>query len=261
MRQSHVLLVSVGVAIGALSGNGAHAQPLGTAARSGVADAVKASKTARVTKATSAGTVPELDAVLHYETTQVLASGITRVERWSERLIRRNDRVWNERVRASAAPEHEHRKVVAGAGHKHFNYDLAARMIERDPQGALTLRFVDRERGVVVNVPTAEFATVGFDGRWDAAAHLVPPSLVTQMPVLTDAAPAGSRWRVQQASGWTHRVLWSPAQQVALKIESTRDDGGYRRTVRLEPAKGASAAVPWQDVKSYQHRNYEDFLD
>jgi hypothetical protein len=240
MRPPRILLVGVSLAIEALSFNGAHAQP---------SAAVRAAR------------VADVATVANQATTQVLASGITRVERWSERLIRHSDRVWSERLRSSAGPAHEHHKVAASAGHKHFNYDVAARMIERDPQGALTLRFVDRERGVVVDVPAAEFGTVGFDGRWDAAAHLVPPSLISQMPVLATAAPAGSRWRVQHAAGWTHRVLWSQAQQVALKIESRRDDGRYSRTVRLEPTKPASAALPWQDVKNYQQRNYEDFLD
>ena len=49
--------------------------------------------------AAPAAPVPaDLDALITYETRQVTATGVTRTETWQERLIRRGDTVWTERV-------------------------------------------------------------------------------------------------------------------------------------------------------------------
>ena len=199
--------------------------------------------------ALAAQAAPDLDAVVRYETRQVLASGVTRVETWSERLVRRGDCVWTERVLPSGAheadsPEH--------AGHKHFDAERTARLVILE-KGEPQLQYVDREHRQVVHVPKAEWGAVGFDGRYDAAAHLVPPSLVERMTVQGE-------WRVQKAQGWTHRVLWSADRQVALRIESRRDDGSYVRRVNLQPV-AASGALPWNGLAAYQQHDYDDFMD
>ncbi len=199
--------------------------------------------------AAAAQAAPDLDALVRYETRQVLSSGVTRVETWTERLVRRGDRVWTERVLPAGAheadgPEH--------AGHKHFDADRAARLVVLD-KGEPQLQYVDREHRQVVHVPKAEWGAVGFDGRYDAAAHLVPPSLVERMAVQ-------GGWRVQKAQGWTHRVQWSGERQVALRIESRRDDGSYVRKVELKPV-AAAAALPWNGLAAYQQRDYDDFMD
>jgi hypothetical protein len=191
---------------------------------------------------------PDLDALVRYETRAVLANGTTRVETWSERLVRRGDRVWTERVLSAAAHEAE----AEHAGHKHFDAERAARLVILD-KGEPQLQYVDREHRQVVHVPKAEWGAVGFDGRYDAAAHLVPPSLIERMAVQGE-------WRVQKAQGWTHRVLWSAERQVALRIESRRDDGSYVRRVNLQPM-AAAAALPWTGLAAYQQHDYDDFMD
>src|SRR5262249_32053797 len=143
----------------------------------------------------SAAGAPDLDALVRYETRQVLANGTTRVETWSERLVRRGDRVWTERVLPASAhgdePHEEH------AGHKHCDCDGAGGLRAWGGGGEPQVQFVDRAHRQVVSVPKAEWGAVAFDGRYDAAAHLVPPSLVERMAVQ-------GGWRVQRAQGWTH---------------------------------------------------------
>lgn len=195
---------------------------------------------------------PDLDAVVSYETQQRLASGITRTERWQERLSRQGERVWSERLGAQA---HAHE----AGGHAHFDFDSAARWLERQANGEVQLRFVDRHQRQVVSVPKAEWSAVSFDGRWDAAAHLVPPSLITQMKPLERAATDGV-WKEQRDKGWTHRVLWSEARQVALRIESSKDDGSFRRVVVLTPTATSSRA-PWTGLERFEQKVYDDFLD
>ena len=204
----------------------------------------------------------DLDAVVRHGTRQRLASGVERIERWSERLVRRGDTVWTERL-GLAADTVAHGAEAAG-GHRHFDPETAARLLTKDANGQTRLRYLDTVHRQVVSVPQAEWETVGFDGRHDAAAHLVPPSLVARMPLEpgTAAAAGGARWHVQHAGGWTHRVLWSARRQVALRIESRSDDGRASRTVSVQPRPPLpSAALPWRAVDGWTQREYGDFMD
>ena len=199
-----------------------------------------------------AAALPDLDVLVSYETRQVGANGITRTETWQERVTRRGDTVWTERV----LPAHE--PAAEPAGHKHFDFDRAARWLQRDANGQMQLRYVDREHRVVVSVPKAEYGAVGFDGRWDAAASIVPATVVERMSAAQGRAGA-AQWRTEQAQGWSHRVLWSASKQVALRIESRRDDGGARRVVTAVPV--AARGLPWQGVEAYAQKEYDDFMD
>ena len=212
--------------------------------------------------AAPAAAAPDLDAVVRYETRQQLASGVSRIERWSERLVRRGDTVWTERL-GLAASNAAHAAEAAG-GHRHFDAETAARLLTKDASGQTRLRYVDAAHRQVVAVPKAEWGTVGFDGRHDAAAHLVPPSLVGRMPVEpgTAAAASAGHWHVQHAAGWTHRVLWSAGRQVALRIDSRSDDGRTSRRVRLLPQPPTpAAALPWRRLDGWTQREYDDFMD
>ena len=202
---------------------------------------------------------PDLDAVVTYETRQTLSSGALRTETWKERLVRRGDTVWTERVLPAQA-RHVHEAPGEHAGHKHFNADSAARWIQLDATGQTQLRYVDREQRTVVSVPKTEYGAVGFDGRFDAAAHIVPPSLVARMPAQAGPAGAGGVWHVETDKDWSHRVLWSEARQMALRVESRRIDGSVSRVVTVEPAP-APAALPWQAVSGYTQKEYDDFMD
>ena len=204
--------------------------------------------------ASQAAPAADVDVLVSYETRQVMANGVTRSEAWSERLIRRGDTVWSERVLPARAAE----PAAESADHKHFDFDRAARLLTRDAKGELQLRFVDRAHGVVVSVPKAEYGAVGFDGRWDAAASIVPAAVAERMTPAPGAA-GGAGWRVEKAKGWSHRVLWSPAQQLALRVESQRDDGSTRRVVSVVPV--APGALPWSGLAAYEQKEYDDFMD
>lgn len=211
--------------------------------------------------ASAAPASPDLDATVRYETRQVLANGTTRVETWQERMLRRGDAVWTERVIGKTA-SHEHESATEHAGHKHFDFDRAARLLRLDDKAEPRLQYVDRQHRQVVSVPKAEWGAVGFDGRYDAAAHLVPPALIAQMQPAKGSAARGESWLTQHAPGWTHRVLWSTTRQVALRIESARDDGSVKRVVVVTPAAPlADVQLPWRQLEAYQQLEYDDFMD
>ena len=203
-----------------------------------------------------AAPLPNIDALVTYETRQVTSAGVTRTERWQERLVRRGGAVWSERVLpASRAALHANESAAEHAGHKHFDFDSAARLVECMPSGELRLRFVDREHRVVVSVSKAEYGAVGFDGNWDAAAYIVPPAVVARM-----GAAAADGWRAEKAKGWSHKLRWSAAQQVPLRVESRRDDGNVTRVVTVTPM-AASASLPWSGIDAFAQKEYDDFMD
>ena len=216
-------------------------------------------------RAAPAVALPDVDAIVSYQTRQVLASGVERQERWQERLVRRGDRVWTERVLPRAArAAHGHESPAEHAAHKHFDFESAARLVSQGAGGAVELQYVDTRRRVVVNVPKAEFGAVGFDGRWDAAASIVPPAVVAGMPLLRGTprvAGSGNVWHVEKDGEWSHRVLWSVDRRIALRVESARLDGSVRRVVTVEPAKPGSAGAPWADTAAYAQKEYDDFMD
>ena len=200
--------------------------------------------------------VPDVDALVTYETQQLTSAGVMRTERWQERLVRRGDAVWTARVLpAGVAALHANESPAEHAGHKHFDFDSAARLVERMPNGELRLRFVDRQHKVVVSVPKAEYGAVGFDGNWEAAAYIVPPTVVARM---SGAGPDGSR--AEKAKGWSHKLRWSATQQVPVRVESRRDDGSITRVVTVTPV-AASAALPWNGIDAFAQKDYDDFMD
>lgn len=212
---------------------------------------------------TAGAAATDLDALVSYETRQVMASGITRVDHWQERLVRRGSQVWTERVMPAASHAgHERESAAEHIGHRHFNADTSARWLSVTPAGTVEVRFVDRENKVVVVVPRAEFSTVGFDGRFDAAASIVPPAAVQAMQPSAATSTLG-RWMTERSDGWSHRVLWSQSRQLALKVESQRDDGSVRRvvSVKLLPDVAGGSAAPWEALAGYAQKRYDDFMD
>jgi hypothetical protein len=217
-----------------------------------------------VANANAAAPLPmaDIDARVSYETRQVMASGVTRIDTWAERLVRRGHQTWTERIRPPAAHAgRAHETVAEPAGHKHFNAETSARWLTLAPDGEVEVRFVDAEHKVVVSVPRAEFGTVGFDGQYGGAASIVPVAVVRAMKPAPGASSEGA-WYTDRSHGWSHRVLWSESRQLALRVESQRDDGSVHRivTVKLLPAIAGQPA-PWSRLADHTQKNYDDFMD
>ncbi len=210
----------------------------------------------------AAQTAPPVQGVVSYETRQVIKAGVTRVETWQENMYRQGDTVWTERLVPGGHLDHgKHaHDGKPEATHKHLDIDTSARWLQKDLTGTLQLRYVNKDEKLVVTIPKAEFGTVGFDGRWDAAAYLVPSDVVAKMK------PAGEEskntvWRTEQTGGWTHRVLWSKSLQIALQIESKKTDGSFSRTIRLKPNDSMNPTAPWEKLNSFEQKKYDDFMD
>ena len=211
----------------------------------------------------AAAPVPDVDAMLSYESRTATRSGIVKDTRFQERLIRRDGHIWTERVLPkSVYTEHDLETPAEHAAHEHFDFDSASRLLTRDAAGKLQLDYVDPARTTVVRVPPGEYEATGFGSTWTSAASLIEPASIAAMTKLNKPAPVGATWYEESKGTHYNRVLWSQAKQIALKIESgTRDRSVYRSTtVKLLPLT-PTASLPWVNlVKLIQHE-YDDFMD
>lgn len=222
----------------------------------------------------------DLDAVLVHESRTVSADGVTRTTMYRERMVRRDGHVWVERVLPVAVAgghgndhDHDHdagvrtgvQPAAAHAGHKHFNFQAAARHVTYDGNTA-RIEYVDTASRTVVSVPPAEYETTGFDGSWDNAYYVTPPSQLKRLAVAKRGDVPGTRWYEQAVdtpgARGVNRILWSEKLQAPLSIEFRSADGRVVRKLTLTPATAARhETLPWQTLASYARKEYADYLD
>lgn len=197
---------------------------------------------------------PDLNLLVRHEISELGADGVTRNLSFQERVYRRAGLVWVERVVPAAAhraDEHAH----GGHEHKHMDLAAAARWITRDDGQAPRLRLVNAHDRVVVAVPEAEYANVGFDGNWENAVHLLDPRQLKGMRA------EGGGWYESAGAERVVRVLWDARAEVPRRVESTARAGNSRRLMVAEPIP-APRNPPWLRVgSSYQQKEYSDYLD
>lgn len=229
----------------------------------------------------------DLDAVLLHESRTVTADGVTRTTTYRERMVRRDGHVWVERVLPVAAAggghgdDHDHDHDAGGAhqdppragaqpaaehaGHKHFNFQAAARHVTYDGKTA-RIEYVDAANRTVVGVPPAEYETTGFDGSWDNAYYVTPPSQLKRLAVAKRGDAPGTRWYEQAVESpgarGVNRILWSERLQAPLSVEYRSADGRVVRKLTLTPEPAARRApLPWQTLAGYTRKEYADYLD
>ena len=201
----------------------------------------------------------DLAVKIDHESMSVGADGVTRITRFSERLVRRDDQSWLSRIIPAYAQEDaEHQR--ASKSHKHMDVNAAARWVARGTDGKLRVRIVDVHEKLVVDVLPTDYGNIGFDGRWSTAAQLVDPSQLQRMKVSSRSAPAGARW--YEGGSPNHRVwlLWDETGQYPRRIESSNATGSQSKlmTVSREPMP---QRLPWLGLASYAQKEYADLLD
>ncbi|WP_334001855.1 hypothetical protein [Burkholderia cepacia] len=225
----------------------------------------------------------DLDAVLLHESRTVTADGVTRTTLYRERMVRRDGHVWVERVLPAAAAgggqgddhDHDHdagpgrragvQPAAAHAGHRHFNFQAAARHVTYDGKTA-RIEYVDAANRTVVSVPPAEYETTGFDGSWDNAYYVTPPSQLKRLAVAKRGDAPGTLWYEQAVdtpgARGVNRILWSEMLQAPLSVEYRSADGRVVRKLTLTPAPAARREPPpWTTLARYARKEYADYLD
>lgn len=201
----------------------------------------------------------DLNLTIRHEIHSLGADGVTRNSEFGERLYRRNDQVWIERI-IPAVAEHDSDHAKQGVEHKHLDLVASARWIVRDTKGALKVSLVNRHERTIVDIPPPEYANVGFDGDWGNAYHLIGPKHMATMQPTSQAAPAGTKWYASRNQAEWVKVLWDEKGQYPRQVKSGNDAGTQRRSMVATPTV-APVSLPWATLKTYERKEYSDTLD
>lgn len=201
----------------------------------------------------------DLSLLMRHKSVASHPDGLTHTIEFAEKIYRRGDTVWIERVLPAGAV---HADAHRTNDHRHLDVNTAARWITRGPDGAPTLRLVSAEDQVVVDVAKTDWDNVGFDGSWAAASHLLDPALLGRMKVVEQAAQASDRDRTttyarQDANGRL-TVVWSEALRVPLRVDADSARGSRETRIERLPLP---AVMPWESIDGYQRKDYADYLD
>lgn len=195
-----------------------------------------------------------VDLLVTHTTVAAGADGIKRSTEFSERMVRRDNQVWLERV----VPQGWHLAIDpahADKEHKHLDVAVAARWITHDDAGKLRVRLASREDKVLVDVDKTDFANIDFDGSWLAAYHLIDPAALKRMKTAGIKGDLTTYLSVDKARQL--KVVWNDRLKVPVLVESVSGAFSKKTVVEVRPAR----ALPWQVTQQYARKDYSDYLD
>lgn len=207
-----------------------------------------------------AGHAQDVNLVLTHTMKSVGLDGITRTAEFSERVIRRKNQIWTERI----IPTSVISALDTNKESKEFDTSRASRWIVRREDMKPELMLVNARAKLVVPIDKPDYDNVGFDGSWDSAYYLFDPKSLQRMRIIGPKQADGAQWyeskRGSGASQTTTKVLWDEALMYPRQIELIRADGTERKKM-MATKIAAQTVLPWDTTKNYQHKNYADFLD
>jgi hypothetical protein len=180
--------------------------------------------------------------------------GVKRETTFTERLYRRNDQVWTERLIASeAAGEHDH------SGHNHPDAGSSPMWVRRQADGSLDARLIERHQRRIVKVDSQYYGNIGFNGNWGSTFYLSDPQSLKNMRA---AGPVkdGIQMYESKRGELTVRVSWDVKGQYPRRVESF-DAHGLTRRQTLVSVIAAPPVLPWKTLAGYAEIDYSDLLD
>ena len=204
------------------------------------------------------GADADLDLEVHHTAVVVGADGVTRTSELRERVHRRAELVWIERVMPPGA-----HGVAAHAAHDdaHAHEDLATAARWITPAGGgVRLRLVVPDRRLILEVPEADRAAVGFEGDWETSSRFVTARALAAMTPSSRGAPPGARWLERRTADGTTRILWDVRGAYPRRVEHRNAAGTVVKTSVAARIRAPSPA-PWARVAGYAAKEYTDVLD
>lgn len=202
----------------------------------------------------------DVDLVLTHTMKSVGIDGITRTAEFSERVVRRKDQIWTERIMpasAITAPD-------TARDEKEFDTSRASRWIVRRANIKPELMLVNARAKLVVPIDKPDYDNVGFDGSWESAYYLLDPKSLKQMRAVGSRQADGAQWyenkRGDGAAQTVTKVLWDENLKYPRQVESARTNGSDQKKM-VATKTATQTSLPWDLTKNYQHKNYADFLD
>lgn len=195
---------------------------------------------------------------VQHELSSLGADGVRRDAYFTERVYRSGETVWIEReIPHGAHDEGEHAR--GDKGHKHMDMSAAARWIERQPGGKLSVRIVSDEMRKTFDVSPAEYGNIGFDGSWATAYHLLDPAVLKTMSASGPARGGVQEYRAKRGAEQV-TVQWDVAGQYPRLVQSRNASGTQKKVTRVM-AVASPGAAPWAKTKSYVKGEYTDLMD
>ncbi|MDP5007480.1 MAG: hypothetical protein NWQ13_00385 [Glaciimonas sp.] len=183
--------------------------------------------------------------------------GVKRESTFSERIYRRNDAVWNERVILSDSDHnHDHK---AGEGHRHLDTSTSPMWIRRLADGNMDVRLVDQHERRTVKIDPQYYGNIGFSGTWGSVFYLSDPANLKTMRAVGAVKNGVQRYETKRGD-MAVKVDWNVKGQYPQKVESLDAHGTNRRETTVTRI-AAPKALPWQALGSYKEMDYSDLLD
>ena len=201
-----------------------------------------------------------LAALLTHEYQEITAEGVTRNSRYQERFYRQGDHVWIERVFPKDQPANAHK---LSSHHHGADLATASRHITRTSNGKAKIALVSFTDKALINVGPEEYQTVGFNGSWSSAYHIVSPqSLKTMQRSRAPNPGSGATWYEKDSGKEIIRVLWSSDLALPLVIENRDKHGGAysKMSVKLLPPPDKQS-MPWTRIKQLTQMEFADMGD
>jgi hypothetical protein len=195
----------------------------------------------------------DADLLVRHTIVSAVSDGIKRTVEFSERVVRRQEQVWIERV-VPAGWHSAHEHAAGDKGHKHLDVAAAARWLQRGKDGKPALQLASAEDKVLVDVAPTDYGNVGFDGSWTAAYHLIDPASLKPLKATGTAGDLVTY--VSQEPGRTLKVVWNQRLQYPVLVESSQGPSSRKTVVQPQ-----AATPPWNVAKGYQKKDYSDYLD
>lgn len=196
---------------------------------------------------------------VEHETSVLGADGVTRITRFGERLIRRDNQSWIARILPPGA--HEEAEHQAGdKSHKHMDVNAASRWVERSNEGKLRVRLVNSHEKMIVDIAPVDYANIGFDGKWSTASQLLDSEQIAKMKASKRSAPIGTRWYEGGTQNARVQVLWDEKEHYPRRIESANSTGTSHASMTAT-REAMPAVMPWSKLKDYTLKEYSDLLD
>ncbi|HEU0034316.1 MAG TPA: hypothetical protein VFQ53_27020 [Kofleriaceae bacterium] len=182
---------------------------------------------------------------IHHESTILGTDGVSRTERYDERLVRDGDQVWIERVLPAALPKATDLHDV--------DLHVAVRWFVRSGDG-VRAALVSVPDELVVELEPASLDSFAIPARWVEAANLVDISSLEP-----GRAEDGARWYERRDAAATTRVLWDRALNLPRRVEIRSSNG--RITTRMTVIRDTGDPRPWQRARRFRRIDRSDLGD
>lgn len=212
-----------------------------------------------MTAAQAAVAAPDISLEVSHKIVALTPDGTKRTAEFTETVDRQASTVWVARVIPPGFHREDEHKAGNAKSHKHADLSAATRWITLDKDGKVKLKLVAPHDKVIVDVAQAEFSTVGFDGSWAAAYHLIDPVVLKK---LEPAEKQGDLQWYQTKGNKTPdlRILWNSVLEIPMKVEFRNPQGTSMRSTTVK-VLAQTTKSPWSNLKGFNQKDYSDFLD